>query len=103
MGSLTSTPLPNQNNTYIVCRREEGPVVQSPVGENRQAGFPMEPGCGEITCVHEHGRFAAQGAGRLCEWLFPSLPPGSLADKEKSTSKSHIQQWQCCILPGRGG
>lgn len=47
----------------------------------------MEPEHGEIIGVHEHGLFAARDAGQLSEWLFPRLPPGSLAEVGKSTSE----------------
>lgn len=47
----------------------------------------MEPEHGEIIGVHEHGLFAGRDTGRLSEWLSPRLPPGSLAEVGKSTSK----------------
>lgn len=63
----------------------------------------MEPEHGEIIGVHEHGLLAAREAGQLSEGLFPSPPPGSLADVGKSASERCAQQCQCAIRAGRGG
>lgn len=59
----------------------------------------MEPEHGEIIGVHEHGLLAAREVGRLSEGLFCSLPPGSLADVGKSTSKPVLSSVR--VLPVR--